>query len=366
MAFKEFTKCVQPGDWHDFSLGPAGLVNNIALLLTTGLLAALAIAVAGGPAGLIILLAIVVDAIAFLRWYLYGRLICLGDDSRNCAIIGVLRSQSPSDPAWGKKYGDNDFNMNVLLAPLGPAGFTSVDAIPRADFANPPQGHLVAENTKITSIPRSYPKDGEEDVNHQKLLHCEFEGSGIFDLLNIAYVVLVMILALLAIVTLTSFPGGAAFWIALFFVLLLLGAFINLLFNTDPGPENDPTAGNPLDVDASLVNLMKGDVLVFRGGWIFDSGHKGWNEIHPVRHAQKIGPPLTDEQTWKDFSFTDPETGRVFQLQTEDDFVIFRAHWCEAFDRAGEAVTGGNHENPEHDWGIHPVVDGCVPPPIIL
>lgn len=366
MPFKEYTKCVQPGDWHDLSVGLVGKANNLLQLLTIGFLAYLAIAVAGGPAGLIILLAIVLEAIAILRWYLYGRLICLGEDSRNCAVIGVLRGHSPSDPAWGEKYGDNDYNINLLLAPLGPAGFTSINDMPRSAFSGPPQGHLVEENTKITSIPRAYPKDGEEDVNHQKLLHCEFEGSGIFDLLNIAYVALAMILALLAIVALTSFPGGPALWLALAFVLALFAALLNLLFNTEPGPEVDPTAGNPLDVDPSLGNLMKGDVIVLRGGWIFDSGHKGWNEIHPVRHGQKIGF-LADEQTWKDFSYTDPETGRVFALQTEDDFVIFRAHWCEALDDARDAVDGGNRENPEHDWGIHPTVDGCLAqPPVIL
>jgi hypothetical protein len=363
MPFKEYTKCTPPSDWHDFSTGLVGIASNLLLLFTTGFLAFLAIAVAGGPAGLIIALAIVLDAIAVLRWYLYGRLICLPENFRNCAIVGMIKSHNASDPAWGKKYGDNDYNMNLLLAPLAPRDFLNLSARDRKDYWNEPQGHLVAENQVILDIPRPYPQTGK-DVNHQKLLHIEFEGSGVFDLLNIAYVALFMILGLLAIVILTSFPPVAALLAALFFLLILLGYFLNLLFNTPPGA---PGSGNPLAVDPSFGELHEfGDVVVIRGGWIFDSGHAGWNEIHPVRHGQIVGEPLTETSTWADFKFTDPETGIPLNLEVPNDFVIFRDRWCKALDRAQDAVKDGNRTNPEHDWGIHPAVDGCHGQPVIL
>jgi hypothetical protein len=60
-------------------------------------------------------LAVLALLISFYLWYLHGRLICLGPDDDNCAIIGTVRSHSQSDP--GEKYGDDDYTMNLWLAP---------------------------------------------------------------------------------------------------------------------------------------------------------------------------------------------------------------------------------------------------------
>lgn len=48
--------------------------------------------------------------------------------------------------------------------------------------------------------------------------------------------------------------------------------------------------GNPADASENLGNLEQGiDLLAVRGTWVYDSAHEGWNEIHPIKHCQRIG-----------------------------------------------------------------------------
>ncbi|WP_152556581.1 hypothetical protein [Methylobacter tundripaludum] len=78
--------------------------------------------------------------------------------------------------------------------------------------------------------------------------------------------------------------------------------------------------------------------MVVKGEWIYDSGHEGWNEIHPIRHCQKIG---------KWYGHWDLDTK------------IALKSWCEAIDTASSALTVENQQKPENQWEIHPMIDGC-------
>src|SRR5215213_1045719 len=110
MAYKKYTTCIEP-EHYVIDLGTRlfGYVQLIFFVLSVGFVAYAIIAIAGGPAAIIAALAFLAVWISVLLWYLHGRLICLGDDPRNCAIIGMVKSHSPSDPSWGKKYGDDDY-----------------------------------------------------------------------------------------------------------------------------------------------------------------------------------------------------------------------------------------------------------------
>lgn len=39
--------------------------------------------------------------------------------------------------------------------------------------------------------------------------------------------------------------------------------------------------------------LKRGDCIVIIGDWIYDSGHEGWNEFHPVKQLFKNGAGVT-------------------------------------------------------------------------
>jgi hypothetical protein len=345
MAYKQYTSCTEPGHYVDFGGNLVGIANIILLVLTAGFVAFAVIAIAGGPVAITVAIALVGAIIIFLNWWLFGRLICLGDDPRNCAIIGMVTSHGPSDPSLTHKFGDNDYTMNVLLAP-GPLDFDEV----KQDYWAPPQGHLVAENAAILSIGKGYPQDGG-DLNHLRALHCEFEGDGIRKLLDAFYGVLAMLLLSLIV------PG---LWIVAIIIALL--AFLGGIVFGSPG---EPGSGNPLDIDPNLGSLSARDVVVAKGEWIYDSGHTGWNEIHPIRDCQIVGH-LQEGQGWTDFHFTDLSTGTVFALDTPANVEAFRDFWCGALKGAEDAEEGGNRTDPANDWGIHPLVDGCKPPVIIL
>jgi hypothetical protein len=340
MAYKQYTSCVQPGHYVDFGGNLVGISNIILLVLGAGFIAFAVIAIAGGPVGITPAIALVSAAILFLNWWLYGRLICLGDDPRNCAIVGMVLSHGPSDPSLSGKWGDNDYTMNILLA-RGPLDTDEAKEL----YWSAAQGHLVAENPAILSISRGY-----ADSGHLKALHCEFEGDGIRSILDAFYGVLAMLLAALLV------PG---LWVVAIIIALL--ALLGKIVFGSPGA---PGSGNPLDVDPSLGSLSDRDVVVVKGEWIYDSGHTGWNEIHPVRDCQIVGH-LRQGQGWADFKFTDLSTGTEFTLDTDAHLQTFHDFWCGALKGAQAAEEGGSRDDPANDWGIHPLVDGCKGPDII-
>jgi hypothetical protein len=347
MAFKEYTSCVKPPNYVDFGVNPVGISNLFLLAFAAGLVAFAVIAIAGGPVAITIAIALVTAFIVFLLWWLNGRLICLPDDTKHCAIIGMVLDHGPSDPAIGEKYGDNDYTMNLMLA-RGPLDLNEDKQI----YCSAAQGELVAEHPAIHSIGKGYPQSGG-DLNHLKALHCEFEGDGIRSLLDAFYAILAILIA--------------ALWISGFLVVVYLAiAFILALLALDgalgAGP-GGPGAGTPLDIDPSLGSLDRRDVVVVTGEWIYDSGHAGWNEIHPVRDCQIIGRGL---ESWDTFKFKDQSTGFEVTLDSDANFQLLRDFWCGMLKDAHEAEEKGSRDDPVNGWGIHPLVDGCKKPIIIL
>ena len=123
MAYAQYTKCVTPAAY-------SGTVNY-----TAGAIASVIAAAATGDFGVAVF-GFVLTAIAFCRWWLYGRLVCLGGNS--CAI-GLATSVSPPQLKTGLNREDTDYGVDLLLAPstlYEDVGLASLDA----------QGSLLAES----------------------------------------------------------------------------------------------------------------------------------------------------------------------------------------------------------------------------
>src|SRR5262249_31550477 len=102
MAYRQYTHRVQPADYVD----PLPRTNNafqvIAAILDGGL---------GGW---------LPDAILGCDYLLGGKLVCLGGDE--CAIGYITHFEPPSAKSFPENL-DNDFAINILLAPQGLGGF---------------------------------------------------------------------------------------------------------------------------------------------------------------------------------------------------------------------------------------------------
>lgn len=346
MAAKEFTSCVKPANYVNLGFTPVGFAQLAAMLLLFGVMGAFAIILLGGNVAIMIAITVLTAGITFLNWWLYGRLICLG--GKQCVIIGVVQSFHLPNPL--KKGGDNDATVNILLAP-GPVQLgldkTAYWSPPEGPAQNAPQGDLIKENPIITNMfGLNYVTDPSK--NYLKALHCEFEGGGIKQLLDSAYVLLAALLAALFV----PYPFNYILFILVLIIALL---DIRLALTGDTPAEG---SGDPLDVNPDLGELRPGDILVMQGEWIYDSLHPGKNEIHPVRHCQRIARRNNEDDTWAN--------DQNIKLDTPEDVIAEMNKWCGILKDTKDANDNGSKDDPKNDWVIHPLIDGCKDPIILL
>jgi hypothetical protein len=332
------------------------------------------------------------------------RLIRSAESGTTCAIGRVMSFEPPSSKSFPDSI-DNDFSFNILLRPDdampelsdnpfssdawmkktaderlaavrrgyegellteqpgtptpreadgGPnyAGYTSEMFF---DTSRNQSGAAAAILTKrfvwfLDGTVKTYPltQDGAYNV---PVLHCECEGSRINDVFNVV----------------DQMPGGGAgckkHWYTsiLCFIARLLTLPFTLAFVAEAwakardGDYHDAMEGNG--------ELKIGDLVLVRGRWVFDAGHKGHNEIHAVLSIQKI--PETDP--------TMPATPPPGSPPA--DFDKFYRVWCDLADQAPpdhapgqrppdmtppQAETYDNQQRPDNQYQIHPVVDGCA------
>lgn len=338
MAYQQFTKCVQPEDFTDLS--PENLAGKaiiglgiVSVLAIIGLAIAAAVSPLTSKPAIAAALFLVLSIIGYLTWWLNGRLICLNESDRNCAIIGRINGHGLSDSFKG---GDDDYTMNLDLA-LG-------------------QEYLFSENSKITAIGRGY----TTKEKYITMLHCEFEGNGIYKIREY----LINIAGWLTLALLIPWPVDLMLAI-LAFLIAILGGLDSF---RSPSAAADP--GNPLDVNPNLGPLNNGDLVVVKGEWIYDSLHAGWNEIHPVRHCEILirreSIAVSDEDlSWDDYIVFNPETSQPMALNTPENVELYRQFLCGAIRDAENAEEGGSREDPKNDWVIHPLIDGCKPEEVI-
>ena len=116
MTYRQCTRCVQPADYVD----PLPTRNAFEVIGT------LVDGIAGGwfP-----------DAILGCDYLLGGKLVCLGGDE--CAIGHITHFEPPSSKSFPANL-DNDFSLNILLAPQGLGDFTFKD--PTTNFQHAKAG----------------------------------------------------------------------------------------------------------------------------------------------------------------------------------------------------------------------------------
>src|SRR5262249_58440575 len=151
MAYRQYTHRVQPADYVD----PLPRTNNafqvIAAILDGGL---------GGW---------LPDAILGCDYLLGGKLVCLGGDE--CAIGYITHFEPPSAKSFPENL-DNDFAINILLAPQGLGNFT-FQSDNRVDFqtaVNGPQGRLLAEQKQL-GMPIPHEDEVDVDDDYHFVLH---------------------------------------------------------------------------------------------------------------------------------------------------------------------------------------------------
>jgi hypothetical protein len=95
--------------------------------------------------------------------------------------------------------------------------------------------------------------------------------------------------------------------------------------------------------------------VLVRGDWVFDAGHAGWNEIHPVRYVQRLDN-VADE--FRGAAPADAALVERFKLEVLDP-------WCFEVSRAEDPAVIDEQGRPENSWQIHPSIDGCREPVIV-
>lgn len=329
MTAKNYTSCIS----HDKHIGKVAAQAIIAAAVV-----AIPIIVFGGAIapglGVIALTAI----IAYCRWWLYDRLICLGGD--RCAVGWVGRIEPPSKKTLLDKF-DTDLSVNLVLAPLIQPTLTQAQN-------DPVQGELLKSKFGLEVTP-------VDDTNFANIkaasLHVEFEGGGVYDLMIACLAALPFAVAA-TVVCAIPVVGWIACAIlgAIAALITVIGIIAALLDTGDPNDVN-PALG---ELHTNDVFGRGADILVVKGRWVYDSAHEGWNEIHPITHCQRIGEW---SGSWWGTEFAPPHTREAID------------RWCEKVTEAGSDETIHSQSQPVNTWTVHPVIDGChddgdPPPPI--
>jgi hypothetical protein len=162
MAFNQYTKCVEPADYSGPFLGSAGFWAAFLASLAVGFI---------DPGATV--LGLILTAIAYCRWWLYGRLVCLGGDK--CFIGLALQVDTPADQSGIGKI-DTDYSLYVLPAPSPLLGDTNWLADMPA--TNDIQGYLVenqsATNSAFAQMMTNYPSltfTGEPETSYALVNH---------------------------------------------------------------------------------------------------------------------------------------------------------------------------------------------------
>lgn len=323
--YKQYTSCCQAKDWVSLSTYLGFAAAGLAVVWIP------IIALAGWCALFYLLVAAAAAGVAACRWWLEVRLVCLGGD--RSAIGMLVSSEPPADKSWPGSV-DSDFSMNLLPYPALPG-------IKQADLElTSPYGFLVAEQAGTKQHVGFFTGEKATEKNgvESAILHAEFEGAGVRDVLIAVTVALG--LAIAALIACVAIPPP---WGLIVAGILALLAFLAALFGTlfgsgDHGAPGD-VKGAPTEVhDNDPVTGLGADLLYVYGTWVFDSLHTGWNEIHPIKKCTFVGKwegawpaDIVDVQHRLDAGFADARDPATVSRQAEDRFT----------------------------WAIHPLVDGC-------
>ncbi len=379
MAAKHYTRCVAPEDYEGLDYTPEAVIAVLGVLF----------AFIASPVTLLASLWAVMSALLKIcDFLLYGKLVCLGDRREECAIGRVITFETVDDKKGYEKL-DNDYSINLLLAPHHPNDFKNGGTKHDRFFtvANDGlQGRLIRQQPGMP-----IPEEGPNEVGPDKatsdrynpymastygdkipyptsadkpwdvpVFHTEIEGDRTYYVCK-------------ALSTLSNpfpFIPGFCKWkpfgipvgrvvcsfVATILAPLVIAAIVAAWFAGSDDNRDELNAGE----------LAEGDMILVRGIWTYDAGHSGYNEMHPILYLQKLDPS---------FGFTNTKSfGKVYQT------------WCRMTGETPPGVPEGepipamtpeqkgtfdSQRRPENRWIIHPWIDGCEPeeeeeePPVI-
>jgi hypothetical protein len=338
--YKQYTTCIDAVYFDKSS------VYTQATIVAVGIVSPLAaFALLVDPVCLLALIPVGAAAwiVGYCYWFLHQRLICLPPPANSTVpggsdqlAIGMVIDTLPPYLNTFPDSLDTDYSFGLLIAPNNPG-----DPQPMVE-ASVPYGFLVSEQPATHNIgmpytghPGTYLPTGQT----AETLHCEFEGAGVYDFLLASSISLAVALAAFFVCLLVPFPVGAIIaWILaiLSIIGLAIGAGVGANDNASPSDENPVLGGD----------VHPGDILVVAGSWVYDSGHQpsGWNEIHPIKFCSPIGhykgewpPNLNDLETF----------------------------WATALGDATSTTTIELQKQPQNQWQVHPILDGCEPVVIV-
>lgn len=383
----QYTSCVEAAQFKPLdtallvTLGVLIAAGGIAAIFTFGISAFVSIA------ALVQLLRYVLD------FMLNGKLICLHRDLANpcacsadgnqvCAIGEVADTEAVGEDKNPIEDVDNDFAINLVLAPFDMREFAlhedpnknhalaTDSSLPQGDLLRMQIGMPVEDDKPVFAgyfrtmvytllnnqyhawteiIGKDYGWFGVGSPDEQKkwgdylidnawlqprkfsvpVLHCEFEGSRIHDML--------------AAIEVFSFGGKWCkknWFFRLVCVVLqsILAPFVLAAVAVAWAAASDGRVEDALQGGGTISNK---DWVIVRGRWAYDGGHSGWNEIHATRIVQKI--------------YNVPNT--------PSGFADFWKQWCERMSEVPRIDSPGltTQPLPEDQWVFHPCVDGCEP-----
>ena len=333
--------CVQPGDYVPLQASTLAIVSVIFGVVS---------GIFGNPLGGAISGALWIAAVFDLCRYLEGgKLIC--HDLKVCVIGRLVELIPVGQDKSGLEKMDDDFTFNIVMSP-----HASVEAVSQVDETDPYQGKYIQVQPGPTSLGLGYdgesvkfPRGMDGGELDTEVLHCEVKGCRVHD---VCIVLKVMAFPTAAAAVVCSIPiiGWIACLIALAVVAiitLIVGGIVwAATHNGDINDVLDPDSGTltPADPETGLG----GDIILVRGDWVYDAGHDGWNEIHPVRHVQKLDIPLE----FHGATVADAVLVERFKTEVLDP-------WCFEVGRTDDPLVREEQEKPKNSWQIHPSIDGC-------
>lgn len=130
MAYAQYTKCCSPSDYSGPFLGSAAFWAALAASIVAGVFDP-----GAGALGLIL------TGIGYCRWWLYGRLVCMGG---NRCMVGLALGVYNQNNQSGIGKFDTDYGVNILLAPSHP-----IDTIQYVGTNNKVQGFLLRDQSTM-------------------------------------------------------------------------------------------------------------------------------------------------------------------------------------------------------------------------
>ena len=335
-------KCDTPADFTPLAAPTLGILAVI-IAVVGGMIAG---PIAGGV-GAALWIAGVFDLCRFLSG---GKLICWENDV--CAIGRVARVTPVGSDKSGLEKMDDDFTFDIVLSPHASTETCS-------DLANDPnQGRFVLRNATLDGPDLASENLGYvgesvpfEDIPHRtEVLHCEVKGCRVHD---VCIVLKIMSFPTAAGLVVCSVPvvGWLACLVTMLVLLIVTAIIAGIVWaathNGDIHDVMDPASGT---LNAADPKTGKGgDIVLVLGDWVYDAGHAGWNEIHPLRHVQKIDV---------DARFNGDNPADAALVQAFKDEVL--DPMCAEVRTSRDPLVVEEQGKPENSWEIHPTIDGCV------